>query len=161
MHERTFDGLLLYALTGLAMVAFASELDVAKSADTSQAGVAAAMRRVLPADADVFSWQTFEDHDASLLMYGWRPLLVIDSTSADLWFGCRALGAAGPCVGPQAVTEARRDGRAIAIWVARSRLQGFFASGLQQGLQALPFKDSVVFITPRRLVPAENSSRHP
>ncbi len=161
MHERAFGGLLLYALTGLAMVGFASELDVAKTADTSQAHVAAALRRVLPADAEVFSWQTFEDHDASLLMYGWRPLRVIDSTSADLWFGCRALGAAGPCVGPQALRQAQRDGHAVAVWVSRSRLPGFLASGLQHGLTALPFKDSVVFVAPERPLLAENSVPHP
>ncbi len=158
MHEHTGAGLIVYALTGLAMVAFATELDIAKTADTSQAEVAATLHRVMPADAEVFSWQTFEDHDASLLMYGWRPLRVIDSTSADLWFGCRALGAAGPCVGPQALRQARHDGRAVAVWVARSRLQGFFASGLQQGLQALPFKDSVVFITPISRPAKQNSA---
>ena len=130
------------------MVGFATELDIAKTADTSQKQVAATLHAALPGGAAMFSWQTFEDHDASLLLYGWRPLRVIDSTSADLWFGCRHAPQASICVGPQALVQARAQGQAVAVWVARSRLPSFMRSGLAFGLMRLNFRDSVVFYGP-------------
>jgi hypothetical protein len=143
-------GLLALGLSGVVMVGFATELDIAKTADTSQKQVAATLHAVLPGGAAMFSWQTFEDHDASLLLYGWRPLRVIDSTSADLWFGCRHAPQASICVGPQALVQARAQGQAVAVWVARSRLSSFLRSGLAFGLMRLNFRDSVVFYSPRR-----------
>ncbi len=141
-------GLLVLGLAGVVMVGFANQLDIAKTNDTSQARVAAAIHAVLPDGAEMYSWQTFEDHDASLLLYGFRPLWVIDSESADLWFGCRHAQGTSPCVGPQALQQARAEGRAVAVWVARSRLQSWLRSGLSNGLQRLDFKDSVVFYSP-------------
>ncbi len=144
-------GLLALGLSGVVMVGFATELDIAKTADTSQKQVAAALHAALPGGAAMFSWQTFEDQDASLLLYGWRPLRVIDSTSADLWFGCRQAPQAAVCVGPQALVQARARGQAVAVWVARSRLPSFLRSGLAFGLQRLNFRDSVVFYSPRQV----------
>ncbi len=72
-------GLLLLGLAGVVMVGFANQLDIAKTNDTSQKRVAAAIHAALPDGAEMYSWQTFEDHDASLLLYGFRPLRVIDS----------------------------------------------------------------------------------
>ena len=143
---RLHAGLFLYGLAGPVMMLFATRLDIAKTDDTSQQRVAAAMHAVLPANADVFSWQTFEDQDASLLVYGFPRLRIVDSTSADLWFGCRHVPAGdSPCVGPAAVRRARAEGRAFAVWVARDRLASFTASGLGNGLARLYFRDSVVF----------------
>ncbi len=105
----------------------------------------------------MYSWQTFEDHDASLLNYGWHPVRVIDSTSSDLWFGCRYLGARGPCVDERALRQARRAGRPVAVWVARNRLPSFLASGLQRGMLQLAFKDSVVFMSRAGEAVAERS----
>ncbi|MDE1952010.1 MAG: glycosyltransferase family 39 protein [Betaproteobacteria bacterium] len=146
--RRLQAGLLALGLSGVVMVGFATELDIAKTADTSQKQVAATLHAALPGGAAMFSWQTFEDHDASLLLYGWRPLRVIDSTSADLWFGCRHAPQASICVGPQALVQARAQGQAVAVWVARSRLPSFLRSGLAFGLMRLNFRDSVVFYSP-------------
>ncbi len=146
--RRLQAGLLALGLSGVVMVGFATELDIAKTADTSQKQVAATLHAALPGGAAMFSWQTFEDHDASLLLYGWRPLRVIDSTSADLWFGCRHAPQASICVGPQALVQARAQGQAVAVWVARSRLPSFMRSGLAFGLMRLNFRDSVVFYGP-------------
>jgi 4-amino-4-deoxy-L-arabinose transferase-like glycosyltransferase len=151
-------GLLVLGLAGVVMVGFANQLNIAKTNDTSQKRVAAAIHAALPAGAEMFSWQTFEDHDASLLLYGFRPLWVIDSESSDLWFGCQHAQGASPCVGPQALQQARAEGRAVAVWVARSRLQSWLHSGLSHGLQRLDFKDSVVFYMPMQL-PLANSHR--
>uniref|UniRef100_E6PT44 Putative glycosyl transferase n=1 Tax=mine drainage metagenome TaxID=410659 RepID=E6PT44_9ZZZZ len=147
---RLHAGLLALGLAGVVMVGFATQLDIAKTSDTSQKHVAAAIRAALPGGAAMFSWQTFEDHDASLLLYGFRPLRVIDSTSADLWFGCRHAPQASICVGPQALGQARAQGRAVAVWVARSRLPSFLHTGLAQGLLRLNFRNSVVFYSPRQ-----------
>jgi hypothetical protein len=92
-----------------------------------------------------FSWQTFEDHDASLLFYGVPHLFVIDSTSEDLWFGCRDDRRQNTCVNENALLKARAEGKPVAIWVSRKRLQSWQASGLAHGLHSQPFKDSVVF----------------
>ncbi len=156
-HAHLDSGLLGYAVVALVMVAFSTELDVAKTNDTSQRLVAAALHRAMPADTEVYSWQTFEDHDASLLNYGWHPVRVIDSTSSDLWFGCRYLGARGPCVDERALRQARRAGRPVAVWVARNRLPSFLASGLQRGMLQLAFKDSVVFMSRAGEAVAERS----
>ena len=145
-------GLLLYGFAGLAMVLFATRMDIAKTDDTSQQRVAAAMRAVLPSGAEVFTWQTFEDQNASLLLYGFPRLRVIDSISADLWFGCKhAAPGTAPCVGPDAVRQASAAGRPYAIWVPRNRLDNFIRSGLGTGLAQLPSRDSVVFYTARAL----------
>ncbi|MHB1692103.1 MAG: hypothetical protein ACYCSR_15950, partial [Thiomonas sp.] len=40
---------------------------------------------------------------------------------------------------------ARAQGRAVAVWVARSRLPSFLHTGLAQGLLRLNFRNSVVF----------------
>ncbi|MBW4046505.1 MAG: glycosyltransferase family 39 protein [Proteobacteria bacterium] len=138
-------GLLVFGLAAIVMVNFATDLAIAKTSDTSQKNVAAAIRAAIPRGAELFSWQTFEDHDASLLVYGFRPLRVIDSTSSDLWFGCRHALQDSPCVNPLALVQARAEGRAVAIWVSRKRLAGFLETGLAKGLQAMDFKDSVVF----------------
>jgi hypothetical protein len=103
------------------------------------------MRQRLAAQAQWFSWQTFEDHDASLLLYGSRKLFVIDSTSQDLWFGCKDDPRQTTCVDAAALQRARADGKPVAVWVARSRLQSWLDSGLAQGMQSQPFKDCVVF----------------
>ena len=145
-RRKLHPGLLVFGLSAVVMSHYATELAIAKTDDTSQKNVAAALHAALPGGAELFSWQTFEDHDASLLLYGFRPLRVIDSTSSDLWFGCRHAQGHTPCVGPSALEQARSEGRAVAVWVARSRLPTWLASGLGHGLQRLDFKDSVVFI---------------
>ncbi|MHB1690748.1 MAG: hypothetical protein ACYCSR_08800, partial [Thiomonas sp.] len=45
---------------------------------------------------------------------------------------------------------ARAQGRAVAVWVARSRLPSFLHTGLAQGLLRLNFRNSVVFYSPRQ-----------
>ncbi len=155
---RLHTGLLLYGLAGLAMVIFATRMDIVKTDDTSQQRVAQAMHAILPADTEIFSWQTFEDQDASLLAYGFPRLQLIDSTSADLWFGCHHASAdASPCVGSAAIARARSAGRAFAIWVARDRLTSFVASGLGNDLRQLHFRDSVVFYS----LPSPGSRKNP
>ncbi|MGC8807193.1 MAG: ArnT family glycosyltransferase [Thiomonas sp.] len=138
-------GLAVFSLSAVIMVDFAAQLAVAKTPDISQKHVAAVMRQILPAQTVWFSWQTFEDHDASLLLYGTRHLFVIDSTSEDLWFGCSNDPRQTTCVDQNAVRQIRADGRPFAVWVSRKRLQGWLDSGLAQGLRSQPFKDSVVF----------------
>ncbi len=139
-------GLLVFGLSGLSMSLFATELAVAKTADTSQQHVAQVLHSMFPRGVDMYSWQTFEDRDASLLFYGLRPLRVIDSASSDLWFGCRHAAGASPCVQPSAVREAARAGRPLAVWVARDRLASFLASGLAEGMRPVGFRDSIVFV---------------
>ncbi len=138
-------GLLVFGLAAIVMVNFATDLAIAKTSDTSQKDVAAAIHAAMPGGAELFSWQTFEDHDASLLLYGFRPLRVIDSKSSDLWFGCHHTLQDSPCVSPAALVHARAEGRAVAVWVSRGRLNAFLETGLARGLQAMDFKDSVVF----------------
>jgi hypothetical protein len=142
-------GMLLVGVSAFVMTQFATRLDVIKSREASQQHVAEAVRGLMPGGVDMYAWQTFEDADASLLMYGLSPLRVIDSHSADLWFGCAHAGAASPCVAPQALLQARAEGRAVAVWVGRERLAGFLASGLADGMQALNFKHCVVFFSRR------------
>ena len=144
-------GLLVFGLSGLSMSLFATELAVAKTSDTSQQHVAQVLHSMFPRGVDMYSWQTFEDQDASLLFYGLRPLRVIDSTSSDLWFGCRHAAGASPCVQPSVVREAARAGRPLAVWVARDRLASFLASGLAVGMRPVGFRDSIVFV--RRAAP--------
>ncbi len=139
-------GLLVFGLSGLSMSLFATELAVAKTSDTSQQHVAQVLHSMFPRGVDMYSWQTFEDQDASLLFYGLRPLRVIDSTSSDLWFGCRHAAGASPCVQPSVVREAARAGRPLAVWVARDRLASFLASGLAVGMRPVGFRDSIVFV---------------
>ncbi len=138
-------GLAVFSLSAVVMVDFAAQLAVAKTPDISQKQVASVMRQILPAQTLWFSWQTFEDHDASLLFYGSRHLFVIDSTSQDLWFGCRDDKRQTTCVHQDAVLQAHAEGKPFAVWVSRKRLQSWLASGLAQGLHSQPFKDSVVF----------------
>ncbi|MGC9162882.1 MAG: ArnT family glycosyltransferase [Thiomonas sp.] len=138
-------GLAVFALSAAVMVDFAAQLAVAKTADISQKQVVATMRHFLPPQTRWFSWQTFEDHDASLLFYGIEHLQIIDSTSKDLWFGCTHDPRQTTCVGPEALTQARTAGEPVAVWVSRKRLQSWLASGLADGLHSLAFKDSVVF----------------
>lgn len=146
LHARRLQlGLALFGLTALIMVDFSTQLAVAKTAEVSQKQVAADMRQRLAAQVQWFSWQTFEDHDASLLLYGSRKLFVIDSTSQDLWFGCKDDPRQTTCVDAAALQRARADGKPVAVWVARSRLQSWLDSGLAQGMQSQPFKDCVVF----------------
>ncbi len=141
-------GLLVFGLTGLAMSLFATELAVAKTYDTSQKHVAQVLHTLFPRGVDMYSWQTFEDEDASLLFYGLRPLRVIDSTSSDLWFGCRHAAGHSPCVSPIAVREAVRAGRPVAVWVARDRLASFLGTGLAVGMRPVGFRGSIVFVRP-------------
>ena len=143
--RRLLLGLALFGLTALIMVDFSTQLAVAKTAAVSQKQVAADMRQHLAPQVQWFSWQTFEDHDASLLLYGSRKLYVIDSTSRDLWFGCKDDPRQTTCVDAAALQRARASGQPVAVWVARSRLQSWLDSGLAQGMQSQPFKDSVVF----------------
>lgn len=138
-------GLAVFSLSAVIMVDFSAQLAVAKTAEISQKQVAGVMHRLLPAGTVWFSWQTFEDHDASLLFYGVPHLFVIDSTSEDLWFGCRDDRRQNACVDENALLEARTEGKPVAVWVSRKRLQSWQASGLAQGLHSTPFKDSVVF----------------
>ncbi|OZB71702.1 MAG: phospholipid carrier-dependent glycosyltransferase [Thiomonas sp. 13-64-67] len=138
-------GLAVFSLSAVIMVDFSAQLAVAKTAEISQKQVAEVMHRLLPADTVWFSWQTFEDHDASLLFYGVPHLFVIDSTSEDLWFGCRDDRRQNTCVNENALLKARAEGKPVAIWVSRKRLQSWQASGLAHGLHSQPFKDSVVF----------------
>ncbi|MDE1977916.1 MAG: glycosyltransferase family 39 protein [Betaproteobacteria bacterium] len=138
-------GLAVFSLSAVIMVDFSAQLAVAKTAEISQKQVAGVMHRLLPADTVWFSWQTFEDHDASLLFYGVPHLFVIDSTSEDLWFGCRDDRRQNTCVDEDALLKARAVGKPVAIWVSRKRLQSWLASGLAQGLHSTAFKDSVVF----------------
>jgi 4-amino-4-deoxy-L-arabinose transferase-like glycosyltransferase len=145
--RRLHAGLAVFALSAAVMVDFAAQLAMAKSADISQQRVAATMLRILPAQTRWFSWQTFEDHDASLLFYGVRHLQIVDSESRDLWFGCSNDPRQTTCVGPQALKTARATGAPLAVWVSRNRLQSWLDSGLGAGLHAQPFKDSVVFYT--------------
>jgi hypothetical protein len=145
LSRRLAVGLAVFSLSAVIMVDFAAQLAVAKTAEISQKQVAGVMHRLLPADSVWFSWQTFEDHDASLLFYGVPHLFVIDSTSEDLWFGCRDDARQTTCVDKDAVLQARAEGKPFAVWVSRKRLQSWRASGLAQGLHSQPFKDSVVF----------------
>jgi len=145
LWRRLALGLAVFSLSAVIMVDFAAQLAVAKTPDISQKHVAAVMRPILPAQTVWFSWQTFEDHDASLLFYGSRHLYVIDSTSEDLWFGCHNDTRQTTCVDQTAVRKIRAHGRPFAVWVSRKRLQSWLASGLAQGLHSQPFKDSVVF----------------
>ncbi len=138
-------GLAVFSLSAVIMVDFSAQLAVAKTAEISQKQVAEVMHRLLPADTVWFSWQTFEDHDASLLFYGVPHLFVIDSTSEDLWFGCRDDRRQNTCVDENVLLRARAEGKTVAIWVSRQRLQSWQASGLAQGLHSTAFKDSVVF----------------
>ena len=142
---RLHGGLAIFSLSALIMTQFSAQLAVAKTADLSQKQVATTMLRLLPPHALWFSWQTFEDHDASLLMYGVKHLQIIDSESEDLWFGCHHDPLQTTCVPPQAVLQARAEGRPFAVWVSRKRLPGWLHSGLGKGLQSQGFKDSVVF----------------
>ncbi|MDE2478194.1 MAG: glycosyltransferase family 39 protein [Betaproteobacteria bacterium] len=139
-------GLLVFGLSGMAMSLFATELAVAKTPDTSQQHVAQVLHAMFPRGVDMYSWQTFEDQDASLLFYGLRPLRVIDSKSSDLWFGCRHAAGPSPCVGTTAVRDAMRAGRPLAVWVARDRLASFLGTGLAVGMRPLGFRDSIVFV---------------
>lgn len=143
--HRLAIGLAVFSLSAIVMVNFATRLAEAKTAEISQIQVAATMRRILPTDTTWFSWQTFEDHDASLLFYGVNRLYVIDSTSEDLWFGCSDDKRQTTCVRKDAVLQTRAQGKPFAVWVSRKRLPGWLASGLAQGLQSQPFKDSVMF----------------
>ncbi len=138
-------GLAVFSLSAVIMVDFSAQLAVAKTAEISQKQVAGVMHRLLPADTVWFSWQTFEDHDASLLFYGVPHLFVIDSASEDLWFGCRDDRRQNTCVNENALQKARAEGKPFAVWVSRKRLQSWLASGLAQGLHSTAFKDSVVF----------------
>ncbi|MDE1957054.1 MAG: glycosyltransferase family 39 protein [Betaproteobacteria bacterium] len=150
MRGRGSAALLLFGLLGLAMAGFADRLSQAKTADLSQRHVAAKLYARMPADTIVYSWRRFEDHDASLLLYGTRQLRVIDSLSSDLRFGCAAAPDAGACVGPGAVLRSRAEGRPLAVWVPRGRLAGFLATGLAAGMFSFPARDSVVFYLPER-----------
>ncbi len=139
-------GLLVFGLCGLALTLFSTELAWAKTPDTSQKHVAGVLHTLYPRGVDVFSWRSFEDQDASLLFYGFRPLRVVDSVSSDLWFGCRHATGPSPCVDRALLRRTIARGGPLAIWVARGRLAEFEASGLARGLRRLPFRDSVVFI---------------
>lgn len=145
--RRLQTGLAVFALSAAVMIDFSAQLAVAKSADISQQRVAATMRHILPPQTRWFSWQTFEDHDASLLFYGVRHLQIIDSESRDLWFGCGDDPRQTTCVDAQTFEAARDSGEPLAVWVSRKRLQSWLDSGLGAGLRAQPFKDSVVFYT--------------
>ena len=145
LARRLQAGLAVFGLSALVMVQFAAHLAAAKSPELSQQRVAAAMRPLVPAQAVWFSWQTFEDHDASLLFYGVRRLHVIDSTSADLAFGCGHTPGQTTCVSAEALQQALAAGEPVAVWVARNRLSSWLDSGLAQGLQRTSFKDSEVF----------------
>ncbi len=143
--QRLHAGLAVFGLSAVIMVNFAAQLAVTKTADISQKQIAAVMLRILPAHTVWFSWQTFEDHDASLPFYGSGRLFIIDSTSQDLWFGCQNDPWQTTCVHKDAVLQTRAEGKPFAVWVSRKRLQSWLASGLAQGLQRQSFKDSVVF----------------
>lgn len=142
---RLHGGLAVFGLSAVVMTQFSVHLAVAKTADLSQKQVAATMERLLPAQTQWFSWQTFEDHDASLLLYGVRHLQVIDSQSKDLWFGCQQAPWKHTCVPAQTLRQALAEGRPVAVWVSRNRLPAWLHSGLAQGMQTQAFKDSVVF----------------
>ena len=144
--RRLEGGLLVFGLAGLALTLFVTELQVVKGPQASQQQVARNLRTLFPDGVRMYSWQTFEDHDASLVFYGLGPLRVIDSVSSDLWFGCRHAGGDSPCVGPSALRRSKQAGEPLAVWVSRDRLASFLASGLAIGLQPLPFDRSVVFI---------------
>lgn len=137
-------GMAVFALSALVMVQFSVRLAEAKTADLSQKQVAADMLRELPPHTRWFSWQTFEDHDASLLLYGVNHLQIVDSTSKDLWFGCQQ-ARQSTCVTPQVLLQARDKGLPVAVWVARDRLPGWLRSGLSKGLSSKAFKNSVVY----------------
>ncbi len=144
---RLHGGLAVFGLSAVVMTQFSAHLAVAKTADLSQKQVAASMERLLPAQTQWFSWQTFEDHDASLLLYGVRHLQVIDSQSKDLWFGCQQAPWTHTCVSAQTLRQALAEGRPVAVWVSRNRLPAWWRSGLAQGMQTQAFKDSVVFFS--------------
>jgi hypothetical protein len=150
LRGRGGAALLLFGLLGLSMAGFSDRLSVAKTADVSQRDVARRLYARMPADTTVYSWRSFEDHDASLLLYGARQLRVIDSLSSDLRFGCAADPAARACVGPAAVLRSRAEDRPLAIWVARESLADFVASGLGRGMRSFAAKDSEVFYLPAR-----------
>lgn len=139
-------GLLAFGTIGFALTLFTNEVEIAKTPDTSQVRVAEALHAAFPRGVDVYSWQTFEDRDASLLFYGFRPLRVVDSVSSDLWFGCAHAGARSPCVDREALRRALAQGRPVAVWVARDRLGSFLASGLAEGMRTMDFRDSIVFM---------------
>ncbi len=144
-HRRRIDaGMVALALMAWPMLHFTNRIEFVKSSAISQAGVAASLHDLLPSDTRVYSWQTFEDEDASLLFYGFRPLRVIDSRSADLWFGCAARGGDGPCVDLAQFDAARRRGP-VAVWVARDHLAGWLATGAAAGMQRIDFSHCVVF----------------
>lgn len=148
-RSRHQPALLVYSLLGVLMMAFSTQLSLSKTADISQRDVAARLHALLPRHVAMYSWQTFEDNDASLLLYGFPRLRIIDSVSSDLRFGCRHDPEVGACV---SIAEARRAlgaNRPAAIWVARDRLPAFLATGLGAGMDAYAFKDSVVFFDTR------------
>ena len=152
-------GLMVFALLGVALTLFTTELAVAKTPDTSQKHVARVLHTLFPQGLLMYSWRSFEDEDASLMFYGLRPLLVVDSASSDLWFGCRHPTGASPCVAPSALRRSIAERRPLAVWVARERLGEFLASGLGRGLHRLEFRDSVVFF--QREQGLEGSRRAP
>ena len=152
-------GLMVFALLGVALTLFTTELAVAKTPDTSQKHVAQVLRTLFPQGMRMYSWRSFEDEDASLMFYGLRPLLVVDSASSDLWFGCRHPTGASPCVASSVLQRSIAERHPLAVWVARERLGEFLASGLGRGLHRLKFRDSVVFF--QREAPLEGSGGVP
>lgn len=144
LRRRIDAGMLALALMAWPMLHFTNRIELVKAAAISQAGVAATLRAQLLPGTRMYSWQTFEDEDASLLFYGLHPLRIIDSKSADLWFGCAARQGDGPCVDLSRFEAARERGP-VAVWVARKRLAGWLATGAARGMRRIDFAHCVVF----------------
>ena len=138
-------GFLAFALLAWPMLHFTNQIELIKSSSISQAEIVRTLHASLPPRTQMYSWQTFEDVDASLLFYGFRPLHIIDSKSADLWFGCAADGKNSPCIGMRAF-RAAREASPVAVWVARDRLKSWLATGAAAGMQRLEFAHCVVFV---------------
>lgn len=113
--RRPVAGLALLALTTVPLLLFTLSVLHSRADRISCAGMAQLIARATPGDVRVYAYKDYEDVFSTLRYYLPRPLYLIDSSSADLAFGCQLTGMRGPCQDMAQFMQYRRQHPVVVV----------------------------------------------
>lgn len=125
--RRPVAGLALLALTTVPLLLFTLSVMHSRGDRISCAGMAQLIARATPGNVRVYAYKDYEDVFSTLRFYLPRPLYLIDSSSADLAFGCQLTGTRGPCQDLAQFKQYERQHPVVVVikddWLAAFRQQ--------------------------------------
>jgi 4-amino-4-deoxy-L-arabinose transferase-like glycosyltransferase len=126
--RRPVAGLAFLALTTVPLLLFTLSVLHSRADRISCAGMAQLIARATPGSVRIYAYKDYEDVFSTLRYYLPRPLYLIDSSSADLAFGCQLTGTRGPCQDLVQFMQYRRQHPVVVVikddWLAAFRQQG-------------------------------------